>query len=540
MDEVRGPFAARLAALFPGRGARPARAEVEASTAKYREFNEAVRPRYFPGAGRSSTRTSPPIPRREDNRDVTAADMATVAARLHTASVAESAAASRPRSPSATRGCTGRGTSRTRRGAARFAARCAGVPITPRRTARWRVPAPPRPARTRQSRRAPAAAVSPESREYWHFLGILLRLRAGDLAVAAEAQARRSRSTPATTAPGTSSTRCWPAGGRRSTHRDATERRERRTDHGVIRRHLDRTDPTSRRLARSGFSCRPLRIPPALAAGSRIEAPTSIALAGAAGCLHRRRRLLQPRAGRLNNARIGRYCSVASGVTIGAHEHPTDWLTTSRICVLSARSTAGIEIVAGDARPTAHAPQAAFPDSCPITTLGPDVWIGNGAFVKAGVTIGAGAIVGARATVLRDVPPYAIVVGTPAACCACAFPRPIVERLLQIDWWRYSIYDLFEAPFDSSRRARRDRGRDRRGPGAALYGRVRTERIWRTPGRCLPDSPLRGPADRQRTRSRSGPMRHRAPSRTSTRLSQKACVYGVEVRAGAVVSISDG
>ena len=81
--------------------------------------------------------------------------------------------------------------------------------------------------------------------------------------------------------------------------------------------------------------------------------------------------------------------------------------------------------------------------------IGPDVWIGQGAFIKAGVTIGAGAIIGARATVLRDVPPYAIVVGTPGRVVRLRFPEATVERLLAVEWWRYSIYDLFDAPMDS-------------------------------------------------------------------------------------------
>jgi hypothetical protein len=29
------------------------------------------------------------------------------------------------------------------------------------------------------------------------------------------------------------------------------------------------------------------------------------------------------------------------------------------------------------------------------------------------------------------------------------FPEAIVERLLALEWWRFSIYDLFDAPMDS-------------------------------------------------------------------------------------------
>lgn len=47
-------------------------------------------------------------------------------------------------------------------------------------------------------------------------------------------------------------------------------------------------------------------------------------------------------------------------------------------------------------------------------TVEDNVWIGGGATVLAGVTVGEGAVVGAGAVVTRDVPPYTVVVGSPA------------------------------------------------------------------------------------------------------------------------------
>ena len=46
--------------------------------------------------------------------------------------------------------------------------------------------------------------------------------------------------------------------------------------------------------------------------------------------------------------------------------------------------------------------------------IGDEVWIGTNATVLRDVTIGEGAVVAAGATVTDDVPPYAIVGGTPA------------------------------------------------------------------------------------------------------------------------------
>ena len=159
-----------------------------------------------------------------------------------------------------------------------------------------------------------------------------------------------------------------------------------------------------------------------LASGSRIEAPTSVISTVAPGAFLDVGAFCNLSGGTINNVRFGRYCSVASGVVIGPHEHPTDWLTTSRIAYYP-EVNGWDELVAGPSLDKVHALHRPFPDSCPVTEVGPDVWIGQGAFIKAGVTIGAGAIIGARATVLRDVPLMRSSSEPRAGCCGCASPR---------------------------------------------------------------------------------------------------------------------
>lgn len=53
-----------------------------------------------------------------------------------------------------------------------------------------------------------------------------------------------------------------------------------------------------------------------------------------------------------------------------------------------------------------------------------DVWLGNGCTVLPGVTIGTGAVVGANSVVSRDIPPYAVAVGSPARVIRYRDGRP--------------------------------------------------------------------------------------------------------------------
>ncbi|MEP0961398.1 MAG: CatB-related O-acetyltransferase [Roseobacter sp.] len=184
-----------------------------------------------------------------------------------------------------------------------------------------------------------------------------------------------------------------------------------------------------------------------LAKGSFVETPTSLLSSVTPGAFLEVGAFCNMSGGTLNNIRIGRYCSMAHGVVTGSHEHPTDWLTTSRMAYYP-EVNGWDKLMCGEGASEAHSKKRPFAASCPITTLGNDVWVGQGVFIKSGVTIGHGAIIGARATVLKDVPPYAIVVGTPGRVVRLRFKESIVERLLALKWWDYSIYDLFDAPMD--------------------------------------------------------------------------------------------
>lgn len=56
-----------------------------------------------------------------------------------------------------------------------------------------------------------------------------------------------------------------------------------------------------------------------------------------------------------------------------------------------------------------------LPDIASSITVADNVWIGGRSVILPGVTIGEGAVVGAGSVVTKDVAPYTIVIGVPAA-----------------------------------------------------------------------------------------------------------------------------
>lgn len=125
----------------------------------------------------------------------------------------------------------------------------------------------------------------------------------------------------------------------------------------------------------------------------------------------------------ITRATIGNYCSIGSGVRIGAGEHNFSLLATSSFI-------------------TGHNAEDLTVKPCKI---GHDVWIGTQAFVKRGVTIGNGAVVGAYAVVTKDVPDFAIVVGSPAKVIRYRFPEETRKKILFSGWWNKDLEYAKEA-----------------------------------------------------------------------------------------------
>lgn len=124
----------------------------------------------------------------------------------------------------------------------------------------------------------------------------------------------------------------------------------------------------------------------------------------------------------VHNTTIGKFCSIGPNVVIGFGDHPIHFLSTS---------------------PAFYSSDCTF-DLKPLNNLyfgkekviiGNDVWIGANVFIKNGIKIGHGAIIGAGAIVIKDIPPYSIVVGVPGIVNSYRFSKSIIDSLLLIKWW---------------------------------------------------------------------------------------------------------
>lgn len=147
--------------------------------------------------------------------------------------------------------------------------------------------------------------------------------------------------------------------------------------------------------------------------------------------------------------RIGRYCSLGEDVQIGRHSHPTNWFSTSPFfyqdfhLVLDQPLPSGVKL-----SPRTDFSRRTPPTTLKVTHIDNDVYVGHGAFILPGVTIGTGAVVGACSVVTKDIPPYAIVAGSPARIVRYRFSERDIERLLASAWWDFAPWQLRGASVD--------------------------------------------------------------------------------------------
>jgi len=196
-------------------------------------------------------------------------------------------------------------------------------------------------------------------------------------------------------------------------------------------------DPSSPgRMRRFGLAL-PFAAPTQFTAEFAVEAPVQVAATVDTARPCRIGAFTSVAGGRLRHVAIGRYCTLAGGVQTGWEEAPDTWATTSPL--------AREPDLHGWATLLGHDPRDPPQHGAPLrqaTTIGHDVWIGEGAFLRPGITVGDGAVIAPRAVVLEDVPAFTVVEGAPARPVRLRFDEATVARLRALAWWRFSLFQL--------------------------------------------------------------------------------------------------
>jgi acetyltransferase-like isoleucine patch superfamily enzyme len=132
----------------------------------------------------------------------------------------------------------------------------------------------------------------------------------------------------------------------------------------------------------------------------------------------------------LSKVQVGKFCSLGPNIFAGYGIHPVNGLSTSPMFYSNLRqngSTFSFVNRVVERRPI---------------KIGNDVFIGANVTILDGVTIGDGAVIGAGAVVSKDIPPYAIAVGCPIKVIRYRFDGQIIDELLRIKWWNWSVEKL--------------------------------------------------------------------------------------------------
>jgi acetyltransferase-like isoleucine patch superfamily enzyme len=126
---------------------------------------------------------------------------------------------------------------------------------------------------------------------------------------------------------------------------------------------------------------------------------------------------------KIQNAVIGKFCSIGPEVRIGLGIHPLHLKSTYPGFYTNSeyyRVEKQYDFTGEEYKQV---------------EIGHDVWIGARATILDGVKIGDGAVVAAGAVVTKDVPSYAIVGGVPAKVIKYRFDENRVKELLVEQWW---------------------------------------------------------------------------------------------------------
>lgn len=122
---------------------------------------------------------------------------------------------------------------------------------------------------------------------------------------------------------------------------------------------------------------------------------------------------------------IGRYVSVADGISVLLRNHPIDRVSTHPFFFNSKLGYLEKDAMEFSSLTVEH-----------------DAWIGERVTFTPGCKrVGIGAIVGAGAVVTKEVPNFAIVGGNPAKLIKYRFPEEAQRRAFASKWWERSVQE---------------------------------------------------------------------------------------------------
>ncbi len=139
---------------------------------------------------------------------------------------------------------------------------------------------------------------------------------------------------------------------------------------------------------------------------------------------------------KLNNAKIGRFCSIGQNVKNNFGRHPSNTFVSTHPAFFSIKKQAGFTFVKED---LFEEHLYIDEEKKYVNLIGNDVWIGSNVTIMEGITIGDGAIIATGAVVTKDIEPYTIVGGVPAKLIRKRFTEKEINFLLHYKWWEKDI-----------------------------------------------------------------------------------------------------
>jgi virginiamycin A acetyltransferase len=134
---------------------------------------------------------------------------------------------------------------------------------------------------------------------------------------------------------------------------------------------------------------------------------------------------------------IGSYCCVAEGcyISVASDHHPIDYTS---LYGFFHKNNFRMRHLKFDVPKN----YTDYDKGRSCVTIGNDVWIGRNVRIFNGVSIADGCVIAERSLVKKNCEPYGIYGGIPAELIRYRFSKSIIEQLLEIRWWNWSLIKI--------------------------------------------------------------------------------------------------